>query len=134
MLPGAIIPLAGRDYVVPPLTLGQLRRLATDIAHLGEGGNGVLAGEAIGAVVRIVTAALQRNYPGLDEPAVEEMLDLANAGEVLYAVLAGSGLRRGAGPGEARAPASSGAAPDDGTNSTASSPPPSAGASATSTN
>jgi hypothetical protein len=127
MLLGATIALAGRDYVVPPLTLGQLRRLAADIGCIGEHG-GLLDSEAIGAVVRIVTAALQRNYPELDERAVEEMLDLGNAGEVLSAVLAGSGLRRGAGPGEAAAAAG------DGTRSTASSPPPSAGGRKTSTN
>jgi hypothetical protein len=134
LLPGTEIEMGGRNWVVPPLTLGQLRRLAGDIGRIGER-SGVLDGEAVGAVVRIVTAALQRNYPDLGEQAVEEMLDLGNTGQVLSAVLTGSGLRRGAGSGEVSAPASAGASlSGDGTNSTASSPPPSAGASATLTN
>src|SRR5579871_4059417 len=59
----------------------------------------------IAIVVEIVTAALQRNYPDVTADEVENILDLANAGRVLSAVLTGSGLKAGTTPGEAEAPA-----------------------------
>ena len=126
LLPGAEIQMGGKGWIVPPLTLGQLRRLAPQIGALSAGDRLLLDPATLDAVVTVVTAALRRNYPDLDEAAVAEMLDMGNAAEVFVAVLTGSGLKR-AGPGEASAAAG------DGTNSTASSPPPSAGASATST-
>jgi hypothetical protein len=126
MLPGTKIEIGAREWTVPPLTLGQLRRLAPELGKITAHAS-MLDAEVIAAVIKVVAAALLRNYPDLAEETVEEMLDLGNAGEVLNAVLAGSGLRRGARLGEDRA------APGDGTNSTASSPPPLAIAPRTST-
>jgi hypothetical protein len=132
-LPGTKIEISGQKWTVPPLTLGQLRRLAPELGKITARAN-MLDAEVIAAVIKVVTTALLRNYPDLAEETVEEMLDLGNAGEVLNAVLAGSGLRRGAGSGEDRA-ATSKPTPAEagGTNSTASSPPPSAIARETST-
>jgi hypothetical protein len=124
LLPGITLAMGGRDWVVPPLTLGQLRRLSPDLGRITSGSK-VLDAETIGAVVKIVVAALRRNYPDITDEAAEELLDLGNANAVLAAVLTGSGLRRGS-PGEEPA------APGDGTSFTASSPPPSAIAPATS--
>jgi hypothetical protein len=128
MLPGVTIEIGGREWTVPPLTLGQIRRLGAAIATLGTD-RPLLDGETVGAIVTVVTAAMQRNYPDLTEDAVAELLDMATAPAVFLAVLTGSGFKRGA-PGEDLAPAQAGA----GTSSTASSPPPSATAPATSTN
>jgi hypothetical protein len=120
LLPGVTIAMGGRDWLVPPLTLGQLRRLAPDLGRITAGGLTMLDPEAVGAVVKVVTAALSRNYPDMTEQRVaEELLDLGNANEVLAAVLASSGLRRAA-PGEGQA------ARGNGASFTASSPPPSA--------
>jgi hypothetical protein len=130
LLPGVVIAMGGRDWVVPPLTLGQLRRLGPTIGQITADAASMLDAQAIDAVVAVVAAALGRNYPDMTEAEIAEMLDLGNAGAVLNAVLTGSGLRR-AGPGEAPAPASAGAS--DGTTSTASSPPPSATGPATPT-
>jgi hypothetical protein len=141
IMPGVQIAIGDRKYIVPPLTLGQIRRLAPELNRIGDRVS-MLDGEVIGAIVKVVTAALQRNYPDLTEEAVEEMLDMANAPAVFLAVLTGSGLKRSIGPGEARLGEArlgeeGAAAPitqmADGTSSTASSPPPSAIAPATST-
>lgn len=103
MIPGVAITMAGREWVVPPLTLGQLRRLMPKVRQLSE--IGAQMGEAqIGVLVEIVAAALQRNYPEIAAEAVEGLLDLGNAAAVLNAVLTGSGLTPGAPPGEAEAP------------------------------
>ena len=116
MIPGIAIAMGGADWVVPPLTLGQLRRLMPKLQALGDVG-GTLAEPQIAVLVEIVAAALQRNYPEVTADKVEELLDLGNAAAVLAAVLTGSGLQ----PGEAAAVAGS-----TGPTSTGFSPPPAA--------
>src|ERR1700758_1936457 len=92
MLPGVTIERGGRDWLVPPLTLGQLRRLMPKVRQLTE--IGASMGETqISVLVEIVTVALQRNYPEATADMVENLLDLGNASAVLNAVLTGSGLR-----------------------------------------
>lgn len=104
MIPGVAVAMGGQDWIVPPLTLGQLRRLMPNIRQLTE--IGASMGEPqIEVLVEIVNAALQRNYPDMTPDKVENLLDLGNAGAVLNAVLTGSGLKLGGtGMGEACAP------------------------------
>jgi hypothetical protein len=118
MLPGVTVSMGGRDWIIPPLTLGALRRLGPHFDVL-KVDRLVFDSEVVDALVAIATVAMRRNYPDLSEDVVADMLDLGNAGEVAMAIMTGSGLRRNS-LGEVRA------APGDGTNSTASSPPPSA--------
>src|SRR6516225_3481417 len=92
MLPGVTIAMGGRDWQVPPLTLGQLRRLMPKVRQLTE--IGASMGETqITVLVEIVAAAMQRNYPEATVEMVENLLDLGNASAVLNAVLTGSGLK-----------------------------------------
>ena len=92
MVPGVTIAMGGRDWVIPPLTLGQLRRLMPKVRQLTE--IGASMGETqISVLVEIVAAALQRNYPEATADMVENLLDLGNASAVLNAVLTGSGLK-----------------------------------------
>jgi hypothetical protein len=107
MIPGVTVAMGGLDWIVPPLTLGQLRRLMPKVRQLTE--IGASMGEPqISVLVDIVTAALQRNYPEMTTDQVENFLDLGNASAVLNAVLTGSGLKpSGAAVGEARAPGTS---------------------------
>jgi hypothetical protein len=104
MIPGVAVAMGGQDWIVPPLTLGELRRLMPKVRQLTE--IGASMGEAqINVLIEIVTAALQRNYPEATPDKVENLLDLGNASAVLNAVLTGSGLKLGgAAMGEARAP------------------------------
>ena len=107
MIPGVVVAMGGRDWLVPPLTLGQLRQLMPKVQQLTE--IGASMGETqIGVLVEIVAAALQRNYPEATPDMVENLLDLGNASAVLNAVLTGSGLKlRDNRLGEAAAPGSS---------------------------
>lgn len=107
MIPGVSVAMGGQDWIVPPLTLGQLRRLMPKVRQLTE--IGAAMGEAqINVLIDIVTAALQRNYPETTPDKVENLLDLGNASAVLNAVLTGSGLKPGgADMGEASAPGTS---------------------------
>lgn len=121
MMPGAVIEMGGREWTVPPLTLGQLRQLMPKIRQLSAIGT-EMSEEQIDILVEIVAAAVQRNYPDASSETVAQLLDLGNAGAVLNAVLTGSGLRLREGmPGEA--PAVTGS---NGPTSTAFSPPPAA--------
>lgn len=119
MIPGVMVAMGGQEWTVPPLTLGQLRRLMPKVRQLTE--IGAQMGETqIGVLIEIVAAALTRNYPDITAETVENLLDLGNAGPVLNAVLTGSGLRpREQSPGEAAAPEPSSGA---GTTAPASSP------------
>jgi len=94
MIPGLVVAMGGEDWIVPPLTLGQLRRLMPKVRQLTE--IGASMGEAqIAVLIDIVSAALQRNYPEMTPEKVENLLDLGNASVVLNAVLTGSGLKPG---------------------------------------
>src|SRR5260370_39743283 len=107
MIPGVAVPMGGQDWIEPPLTRGQLRRLMPKVRQLTE--IGASMGEAqTNVLIDIVTAALQRNYPETTPENVENLLDLGNASAVLNAVLTGSGLKpSGAAMGEAAAPGTS---------------------------
>ncbi len=120
MIPGVSVAMGGNDWMVPPLTLGQLRRLMPKVRELNAIGASMDETQ-IDVLVEIVTAALQRNYPEVTAEVVESLLDLSNAAAVLGAVLTGSGLRtRETSPGEPTAVASLGTT---GEKSTVFSPP-----------
>lgn len=92
MINGITVTMGGKECTIPPLTLGQLRQLMPKVRQLSEIGEKI--GESqITLIVEIVTAALRRNYPEIDDELVENLLDLGNAVSVLTAVLTGSGLK-----------------------------------------
>jgi hypothetical protein len=114
MIDGQKIRLGGEDWVVPPLTLGQIKRLAPQIALLDDAGlPHKLTAAQMDALAEIVAAALSRNCRPDDRPptaeAVLELLDAGNATAAYVAVLMASGLRRDDAPGE-REPVAEGSA------------------------
>jgi hypothetical protein len=117
VIPGITIAMGGEDWIVPPLTMGQLRRLLPQVQRLTDIG-AAMGDEQIGILIDLVAAALQRNYPDTTPERVAEMVDLGNAREVVAAILTGSGLKPA---GEAAAVARS-----SGAVSMAYSPPPAA--------
>jgi hypothetical protein len=100
MIPGIKISMGGSDYEVPPLTLGQLKRLQPIIARLGSQDQN----EIFDAISEIVQVALSRNYPSISKEQVEDLLDLANCADTVAAVLRGSGLKLGEAMAVARTP------------------------------
>jgi hypothetical protein len=90
----------GKEYVIPPLTLGALEDHADDISTLD-----TLAGpEAAKVIVAIVHRALVRNYPKLTIADVRELIDLDSMKDVFAATMGASGMKaKDAGEGEARA-------------------------------
>jgi hypothetical protein len=88
---GARLVLGGREWIVPPLTLRQLRRLQPMFATLGRIGP-IMAVEQIDALIEITQAALSRNYPDITGDALADLIDLGNAAGVIRAIAGVSGL------------------------------------------
>jgi hypothetical protein len=84
--------MGGQEFVVPPLTLGQLRRFLPRIKELAGVAGGDMGEPQLAMLIEIVTAAVQRNYPELTIDRAADLLDLGNAVPVLNAILAGSRL------------------------------------------
>ncbi len=116
MIPGVSIAMGGQDWLVPPLTLGHLKRLWPKIQALRIGNLGEKV-ESFDTIVDIATTALQRNYPDMTPGMMEELLDTGNMDAVLVAIMTGSGLKTS---GEALAVGTKA----DGVTSMAFSPPP----------
>lgn len=92
MIDGKKVKMAGQEYVVPPLSFKQLKTLAGDIEGLAATA-GNLSEQQMDMAVRVIHAALVRNYPGTTAEQVEEMVDLGNFQEVVGAVLGAAGYK-----------------------------------------
>jgi hypothetical protein len=89
MIPGTVVAIGGEDFIVPPLSIAQLREFLPRLQELS-GLDATQMGVAqLEALVAIIAAALQRNYPEMTTTKVEEILDLGNALPVLNAILGG---------------------------------------------
>lgn len=88
---GAKVSMGGKDWVIPALSLGQVKRLQGKLAALGKKGGTELL-QATDDVVEVVHAALSRNYPNIKPEDVSDMLDLRNMGPAVQAVMGQSGL------------------------------------------
>jgi hypothetical protein len=94
LVPGVEIELAGKKYILPPLTAGQLRKGI--LAKMKENDELVDKGqyyEALNVKSAIIAEALRRNYPHITDEDVEDMLDLRNYEKAWEVILGGSGLR-----------------------------------------
>lgn len=102
---GLVVRMGGRDYVVPPLTLAQLRKYEEDLRKVRD----ITPFSPLAEVepaIRVIHAAMTRNYPDLTQEALEDILDLGNVMPAFLAVCAMSGLERtgeGVAEGEAQA-------------------------------
>lgn len=102
---GITVNIGGTDYVVPPLTLGAIKRLMPKIEAMATSlaADGKMRPESMDSIVEVVHAALLRNYPDMTLQELEDMLDVKNIADIMQAVLGVSGLeRKAAGSGEAQ--------------------------------
>jgi hypothetical protein len=89
-IPGVKIDFGGDVRVVPPLSLGSLKKLGDRLQNVK---NGVDA-ESVQTVLDAAFLSLKRNYPDITEEEVGEMVDLSNMQEVMQSIMDVSGLRR----------------------------------------
>jgi len=96
---GVKVTLGQQTYVVPALTIKQVRSMSDDIGAIK-----VIVGEPtpgqIDSMLRIVQAAVSRNYPDMTVEQLEEVVDLNSLPVVMKAINGQSGLER-VKPGEA---------------------------------
>lgn len=85
LLEGVKINMGGRDFIVPPLNFAALRRLGPELA-IAETVTSAPTLQELEAVVKLVHAALVRNYPEITLAEVEELLDMGNTISVLRAI------------------------------------------------
>lgn len=96
MFAGTEFTIGGEKFVVPTLSLGQLRQGLIEKLRLHD--ELVAAGKAIEALDirgQVILAAIRRNYPDFAEAKIWENLDMANVHEIWLAVLGMSGLQQG---------------------------------------
>jgi len=92
MIDGIILKLNGMEYTIPPLTLGQVKRLLPVIEKMQKESEPI---EKFESVVKVAHAAFSRNYPDMKVEEIEEMIDLGNMKMVLDAIMGVSGFLRG---------------------------------------
>jgi alkylhydroperoxidase/carboxymuconolactone decarboxylase family protein YurZ len=91
LIDGVRINLGGRDFVVPPLTLGALRALQPQFKELANIGP-LPSGEQIDAAAEVIHRALRRNYPDVTLDEILELVDVRAFPDVLAAICGASGL------------------------------------------
>ncbi|MBF0186160.1 MAG: hypothetical protein HQM06_17470 [Magnetococcales bacterium] len=88
---GVTVHFAGSDWVVPALSLGQLKRL---MPHFQTLQGGQFSIEQIDSALQVIHAALSRNYPQIQMEDVEELVDLVTVPILMEAIMRASGLVR----------------------------------------
>ena len=103
LLSGVKVTMGGREYTLPPLTLGSLKRIGNKINTLSKI-DSVPNEEQTDAIAQIVLASVNRNYPEITQDELLEMIDLGNLKEIFEAVLGLSGIKKGESSGEVVSP------------------------------
>ena len=96
MIKGIEMEMGGEKFVIPALTLGQLRSGAFDL--MKEHDQLVTDGktlEALGLRAKVILLAVKRNYPEMNEAAMDNLLDMENNLRIWRAVLGQSGIGLG---------------------------------------
>jgi hypothetical protein len=96
MFTGNKIKLGTEEYIIPPISLGQLRNGL--LQRLQEHDTLVADNktfEAMDIRGQIILAALRRNYPDIDENMVFDNLDMNNTGPIWLTILGASGFLPG---------------------------------------
>jgi tRNA-dihydrouridine synthase len=90
MIEGYKLTLGGTEYVVPPLNIKQIRTMKDDIDNLRITNSGDIDSFSNG--LRVIQAAMSRNYPEITFEQLEEIIDLGNYKNVVLAIMGQSGL------------------------------------------
>jgi hypothetical protein len=104
MFAGAKITIDGEEYVVPPLSLGQLRNGM--LIKLREHDEMLNSGKIFDLMTlrgEIILAALRRNYPDFAEERLFAFLDMGNTQSIWLSILGASGFQPGEAPAAATA-------------------------------
>jgi hypothetical protein len=90
---GVAIRMGGKDWIVPALSIGQVRRLMPEISKVTTSDSGaVLPDDVAQSALNIIHAALSRNYPDVTKEMLEDLIDLGNFRKIIEAIMGVSGL------------------------------------------
>jgi hypothetical protein len=98
LIAGTPVQLGRKVYICPALNIKAMKAYKDDIALIQKGlpAEKATDQEAIqqyfDIVVKLLTAALQRNYPSVDEDTVADGVDYNNLKRITLAVLGASGF------------------------------------------
>ncbi len=92
-IPGVLLQIGGRHFVVPPLNFRSLRQIQPKLSSLTSGG-AVPDVEQLDSINEIVHLALSRNYPELTREELEDLIDLDNLRDLIGAIMGVSGLEK----------------------------------------
>lgn len=102
MFAGTKVMIGEKEYVIPPISLGQLRNGTLPL--LKQHDELVAQGDTFAAMEirgQVILSALRRNYPDFPEETLFEYLDMGNTAPIWLTILGISGFT----PGEAQAAA-----------------------------
>ena len=87
---GISMVLNGKEYVIPPLSLGALDQLKDRVGQFDK----LPFAEQVTTTIDAAHAALKRNYPELTHDDVGELVDVGNMMDVFQALMDVSGMQR----------------------------------------
>lgn len=93
---GVTVKMNGTDRIIPPLNFKALKAMRAEIETLTNI-DGAPSDTQMATVVKVVKAALIRNYPNITDEEVEDGIDMGNLQAVLHATM---GRKGGTTPGE----------------------------------
>jgi hypothetical protein len=85
VIPGITVKLGGRDFVVPPVTRGLLKKYRQQFKEAA-GGN-MAADDQFDFFGDIAFDCIKRNYPDLTEAEFDDLLDLTTAAQAFGALM-----------------------------------------------
>jgi hypothetical protein len=90
-IPGTMINLGGREYILAPLNLDQVQQFEEVIPKLGQAAT---LQENIKQSLPLIHASLSRNYPEITIEDVRKIVDLGNFAAASWAIVSLSGYKR----------------------------------------
>lgn len=92
MIEGTKIKIGDKEWIVPPLNFKALRILQPQFERLGLWDGHHLGQQEIDDSLDIILGAMNRNYPELTKNQLEEIIDLGNMKNLMFAIRGLSGL------------------------------------------
>ena len=89
---GVEIDLGGQSYIIPPLSLRQMKEYAEKLLSLGTVRLDNFL-EKLDVAMPIIAAAFKRNYPDMTEEKLLDLVDVANFKYVIQAINGTNGLK-----------------------------------------
>jgi len=87
---GTTVTMQRKEYLLPPLTLNQLRKMTPKLGKLGN--SGIPTNSDMDVMLEVIHMSAVRNYPTMTRDDLGDLVDLGNLQTVFAAVMSVSGL------------------------------------------